>query len=129
MSLFKRHGSSLAFLLVFGSSVGAAFVQSSHAEVAQPIPQPNDLFVVNYSQLYDKPQDYGYSLLKVKAVDANGIQFYLSKKNYNQIQGPVQDIQDKKVQQSDYFSQETIVLKPELLVPLESSHTLYPVKP
>jgi hypothetical protein len=116
--------------LVLLGSVGMAFVTSSHAESqnqAVLIPKPNDLFVVDYNKLFDKQQEYGYSLLKIKSIHDQKIEFYISKLNYNQLQGPVKDIESQKIQDKDYFSTETISINSNLMIPLESDHTLYPV--
>lgn len=85
--------------------VGLAVHDDSTQETAYlDQPQVNDLYVVDLPKVFeDADPDYPYGVLRISAVNANGVAMQIGQTVYTRSSGAMKDVRSPKVSGPDYY--------------------------
>ena len=102
--------------------------RSSSREAYFAAPAKGDKYVVNVASLMKAPQSkYMYTVLRVRDVKADGLEFDAGTYFYNGGSGPTKDMRDGKLDQPGYFGETPIVLPRAKLTQLHDEHAIHSI--
>lgn len=117
----------LALLFVFGY---VAAINDNKQEIACiQQPQVNDYYLVNFTKIFDEADGtFKYGLMRVKSVAGEEIELMVGTMGYNKTSGPRQDIKSLKVNEKDYYLDETFLTDVEALKQMKEEGAIYSVE-
>ncbi|MCG2594441.1 hypothetical protein LZ009_16815 [Ramlibacter sp. XY19] len=116
----------LAIAAVFGVIDDTS--RSSSRETYLATPAKGDRYVVNVAGLMQSPQSkYLYTILRVREVKADGVEFDAATWFYPGASGPNKDMRDGKLDQPGYFSPTPIVLSRDKIARLHADHAIHSI--
>ena len=128
ISLYKRFSWAILIALMVGIVVFAQLdskqQQDNYVKYFNA-PQTNDLYLADISKFETAPEHSPlYGVMKVKALTADGLEFYVSKYGYDKKSGTSKDIRSGDADNDSYYGEETLTLPRAELESLRDNGTI-----
>lgn len=116
----------IALVGVFGAIDDSS--RSTSREEYFASPQAGDRYVMNVSSLIKAPQSPTmYGVLRVRAINADSIEFDAPSIFYSKASGASKDLREGKLDQPGYFSAEPLVLSRDEIARIHQEHEIHSI--